>query len=93
MTSPVYIPYDKHSFYKKANYVQVKNITLGYTFTKTVLQAVGISSLGVNVSVNNLYTFSNIKNALNLEDNNANRNILVTYPTARSYMLGLNLTF
>lgn len=93
MTSPVYVPYDKHSFYKKMNYVQVKNITLGYTFTPVALQAVGISSLGVNVSVNNLYTFSNIKNALNLEDNNANRNILVTYPTARSYMLGLNLTF
>ena len=86
MTSPSYVPYDKHSFYKKANYVNVKNITLGYTFPKTTLNAIGISALSVNVSVNNLYTFSNIDNFLNLDDNDVNRNILVTYPTARSYM-------
>ena len=93
MTSPAYVPYDKHSFYKKMNYVNIKNITIGYTFPKTVLSTIGISSLSINASVNNLYTFSNIDNWLNLEDNDNNRNILVTYPTARSYMFGLNLTF
>ncbi len=93
MTSPAYVPYDKHSFYKKMNYVNIKNITIGYTFPKTTLSAIGISSLSINASVNNLYTFSNIDNWLNLEDSDANRNVLVTYPTARSYMFGLNLTF
>ena len=93
MTSPAYTPYDKHSFYKKMNYVQIKNITLGYTFPKTTLSAIGISALGVNVSVNNLYTISNIKNALNYDDSETNGNIISSYPTARSYMLGLNLTF
>lgn len=93
MTSPVYIPYDKHSFYKKMNYVNIKNITIGYTLPKTVLSSIGISALNINASINNLYTISNIDNWLNLEDSDANRNVLVTYPTARSYMLGLNLTF
>lgn len=93
MTSPAYTPYDKHSFYKKMNYVQIKNITLGYTFPKTTLSAIGISALGVNVSVNNLYTISNVKNALNYDNAESSSNIITCYPTARSYMLGLNLTF
>lgn len=93
MTSPTYIPYDKHTFYKKMNYVQIKNLTLGYVFPHTALSKIGISQLSMNISVNNLYTFSNMKNALNFEDNDANRNIIVSYPVARSYMFGLNLSF
>lgn len=93
MTSPAYIPFSKHSFYKKMNYVQIKNITLGYTFPKTVLSSIGIAALGVNASVNNLCTISNVENALNFDSSEANSNLITTYPTARSYMLGLNLTF
>lgn len=93
MTSPGYVPYDKHSFYKKMNYVRIKNITLGYNLPKTILTPVGISALNVNLSVNNLYTFSNVKNALNFDGTDYNANIVSCYPTARSFMLGLNLTF
>lgn len=96
MTSPAYVPYDKHTFYKKTNYVQVKNITLGYTFDKNMLNRIGVAGLGVNVSVNNLYTFTNIKNVLNVETNNidgTDRYMTHTYPTARSFVFGLNLTF
>lgn len=93
MTSPGYVPYDKHSFYKKMNYVRIKNITLGYNIPKTILNPVGISALNVNLSVNNLYTFSNVKNALNFDGTDYNANIITCYPTARSFMLGLNLIF
>lgn len=103
MTSPAYIPYDKHTFYKKANFIQIKNITLGYTFEKNILNAIGIAGLGVNISVNNLYTFSNVKNFLNADANDMMKNaktgaveyanMISQYPTARSYMFGLNLTF
>ena len=93
MTSPGYVPYDKHSFYKKMNYVRIKNITLGYNIPKTILTPVGISALNVNLSVNNLYTFSNVKNALNFDGTDYNANIVSCYPTARSFMLGLNLIF
>lgn len=101
-TSSIYVPFEKHSFYKKMNYVQIKNITLGYTFNKNVLNKIGISALNVNVSVNNLYTFSNIKNALNFDGNDMMlsesgaveySNMIHTYPSTRSYMFGLNLTF
>lgn len=96
MTSPAYIPYDKHSFYKKMNYIQIKNITVGYNFNKNILNAIGISALGVNFSVNNLYTFSNVKNVLNYGADDVDgtyRNMVHSYPSARSYVLGLNLTF
>lgn len=96
MTSPAYVPYDKHTFYRKTNYVQIKNITLGYNFEKNILNAIGVSAIGVNLSVNNLYTFSNIKNVLNFGTNNidgTSRYMTHTYPTARSYVLGLNVTF
>lgn len=92
-TSPGYIPYDKHEFYKKMNYIQLKNITLGYNLPKTLLSSVGISALNVNLSVNNVCTFSNVKNAMNFDGTDTNANIITCYPTARSYMLGLNLTF
>lgn len=103
MTSPSYVPYDKHTFYKKMNFVQIKNITLGYTFEKNFLNAIGIAGLGVNLSVNNLYTFSNVKNFLNYDANDMMTNpktgaveygnMIATYPSTRSYIFGLNLTF
>ena len=96
MTSPVYVPFNKHSFYKKMNYVQVKNITIGYNFPKSMLHSIGISGLRVDLSVNNLYTFSNVDNALNFDNvltNQDEKGIVIGYPTARSYMFGLNLTF
>jgi TonB-linked SusC/RagA family outer membrane protein len=96
MTSPAYVPYDKHTFYKKMTYVKIKNITVGYNFRKDLLDKIGLAGLSVNVSVNNLYTFSNVENALNFDSNDIDgvyRNILSTYPSARSYILSLNLTF
>ena len=96
MTSPSYVPYEKHSFYKRMNYVQLKNITIGYNIPKTFTQKLGITSARLDVSVNNVCTFSNIKNALNYDNAKANddeKGVVVGYPTARSYMLGLNVTF
>lgn len=89
VTSLTYSPYGKHYFYSKVNYVTVKNITLGYDLEKKWLKALGISALNVNLSVNNLCSFSNLDNTTNLEADN----MYYGYPTNRSYMFGLNLTF
>ncbi len=94
MTSPTYVPFNKHSFYKKMNYVQIKNVTVGYNFPKTWVKNIGLTALRMDLSVNNLYTFSNIKNALNFDNTTDDeKGAVVGYPTARSYMLGLNVTF
>lgn len=70
------------------NYVNIKNITIGYTFPKTTLSAIGISSLSINASVNNLYTFSNIDNWLNLEDSDANE--MFSLPTRQPVLTCLD---
>lgn len=96
MTSPAYVPYEKHSFYKKMNFVQLKNITLGYNLPKSFINKLGITAMRVDLSVNNVCTFSNVKNALNYDNAKANddeKGVVVGYPTARSYMFGLNVTF
>ncbi|MCD7848774.1 MAG: TonB-dependent receptor [Parabacteroides sp.] len=41
-----------------ATYVRIKNITLGYTFPKSVLQKTKLQGLKVYGSVDNVYTFS-----------------------------------
>lgn len=96
MTSIVYVPFNKHSFYKKMSYIQIKNITLGYNLPKRFVNSIGLSSVKVDISVNNLYTFSNIKNALNFDNVSSSGDeygLIVGYPTARSYMFGLNVAF
>lgn len=84
-----YTRYGDHHFYSKVNYVTVKNISLGYDLEKKWLRTLGISALNINLSVNNLCSFSNVDNTTNLDADN----MYYGYPTNRSYMLGLNLTF
>ncbi|MCD7935644.1 MAG: TonB-dependent receptor, partial [Tannerellaceae bacterium] len=86
--SPAYMNNYEHGFYKKLSYVQIKNITLGYRLSRAQAQKVGLSGIDMNVSVNNLHTFANMRQLLN-HDNGW----MASYPTARSYMFGLNLTF
>lgn len=83
-----YTPYDGHSFYKKLTYIQLKNITIGYNFQKNFLNKLGVSDININLSANNVYTFCGTRSFLNYENS-----WMASYPTARSYILGLNLTF
>lgn len=89
VTSLIYTPYDKHSFYSKVSYVTVKNITFGYDLEKKWVKAMGVQGVNINVSVNNLCSFSNMDNTTNLDADN----MYYGYPTNRSYMFGLNVTF
>ncbi|SER97310.1 SusC/RagA family TonB-linked outer membrane protein [Pedobacter rhizosphaerae] len=88
IVSPGYTNSLGHGYYKKVNYVQVKNITLGYRVTPQLAKKVGVSGIDLNVSVNNLDTFSNIRQVLNYDNT-----WMASYPTARSYMFGLNVNF
>ncbi|MFD1771480.1 SusC/RagA family TonB-linked outer membrane protein [Sphingobacterium suaedae] len=88
IASPGYINTFGHGYYKKTSYLQIKNITLGYRMGQNIAQKVGLRAIDANISVNNLHTFSNIRQVLNYDNG-----WMASYPTARSYMLGLNLTF
>lgn len=86
--SPVYTNFDGHSYYKDFTYIQIKNIALGYNFNSKLVKKLGLGGLGVNFSVENPYTFCDIRSILNYDNS-----WFASYPTARSYVLGLNLTF
>ncbi|SDE00949.1 SusC/RagA family TonB-linked outer membrane protein [Pedobacter soli] len=88
IVSPGYTNSFGHGYYKKVSFVQVKNITLGYRIGQQLAKKIGVSGIDVNVSVNNLDTFSNIRQVLNYDNT-----WMASYPTARSYMFGLNVNF
>lgn len=88
IVSPGYLNTQGHGFYKKVNYVQVRNITMGYRVPQNITGKLGLSGIDVNASVNNLHTFSNIRQVLNYDNS-----WMASFPTARSYMFGLNVNF
>ncbi len=88
IVSPGYLNTQGHGYYKKVNYVQVRNITFGYRVPQSIAKKIGLSGIDVNASVNNLHTFSNIRQVLNYDNT-----WMASYPTARSYMFGLNVNF
>jgi TonB-linked SusC/RagA family outer membrane protein len=87
------------------SYIRLKTFTLGYTLSRTVLDRAGIRKARIYASSNNLLTFTKYK-GLDPEVNhftgvnNASANSALlqgydygTYPQARSFVVGLNLTF
>lgn len=86
--SPGYVKTFEHGYYKKQNYVQIKNITLGYQFRKETVKKIGLAGLDVNVSVDNLHVFSNMRQLLNYDNT-----WFAAYPMQRAWRLGLTVTF
>jgi TonB-linked SusC/RagA family outer membrane protein len=68
-------------------YLRLKNVQLGYALPKTLLAKVGINSLRIFGSAENLATFTNYRGLD--PDRGGNRNDM--YPIVKSYSLGVNL--
>jgi len=85
---------------EKGDYLRLKNVSLGYTFnTKNWSKAVGISALRLYVQAQNLFvitgysgmdpeTLTNVESATLSGGTDKN-----TLPQARTYTIGVNLTF
>jgi TonB-linked SusC/RagA family outer membrane protein len=71
-------------------YFRLKNVELGYRFSAGLLKQIGINSMRLYASGNNLLTFTNIKYRL---DPDARELWGRTYPTMRVINAGLNLQF
>ena len=74
---------------RNASYLRVRNIQLGYTFSKKTLEAMKISSLRFYISGENLFTFSNYPQGWDPEINTYGD----YYPILRNYTFGLNIKF
>ena len=88
VVSPGYQASFSHGYYKKLTYIQFRNVTLGYRVSQNLVRKVGLSAMDVSVSVNNLGVLSNMRQMLNYDNT-----WFASYPTARSYMLGITITF
>jgi TonB-linked SusC/RagA family outer membrane protein len=80
------------------SYLRINNVTLGYTIPQSVTKKARISNLRFYGTVNNLYTFTNYSGYD--PDVTSRRNDPLTpgvdfaaYPRARTWLLGLNITF
>ena len=79
-----------NTFYlKKGDYLRLKNIELGYTFSKKQLRLVRINSLRLYASGNNLLTFSEIKNF----DPEMGSDDGYFYPQLKMWNVGININF
>lgn len=76
-------------FLKDASYLSVKNISLSYQLPKNLIKKLDLSELSVNLSVDNLATFTSLQ-GMNPQQSfdGINNNAFVT---ARVFSLGLNI--
>lgn len=78
--------YKSDKFMYNASYLRVKNITVSYTFPKTLVQKIQLKNLKAFVSGENLFTFDHLPAGVDPENLNWN------YPHARTISFGINLT-
>ena len=92
----------KARWVEDGSYVRMKNISLGYQVPKFHLRRLGLASARIYVSGQNLLTLTGYRgydpevNYNSGGDTNSNRNLGLdygSYPNAKSYTVGLQVTF
>ncbi|MDR3118745.1 MAG: SusC/RagA family TonB-linked outer membrane protein [Mediterranea sp.] len=77
-------------YLQDASYLRFKNLQIGYTFPKSLLDKAGINKLRVYVSGENLATLTDFVKTIDPEFLS---NAGLIYPLQRTWSLGLNLSF
>ena len=81
------------------SFIRLKSLTLGYTFTPTLLEKFNLGSVRAYLNAQNIFTISDSpvfdpENYNGGADNTARRGVAHSpYPTAKIYTLGLNVSF
>ena len=79
-------------WYDDATYLRLKNLELGYTFTKGLLTKIGLSSCRLYLNGTNLVTWSGLLPGIDPEFANGEANA-EPYPITRVYNIGLKVNF
>jgi TonB-linked SusC/RagA family outer membrane protein len=77
-------------YLQDASYLRFKNLQIGYTLPKQLLDKAGISRLRVYISGENLATFTNLLKTVDPEFATSDAKI---YPLQSTWSLGINLSF
>ncbi|TXD46362.1 SusC/RagA family TonB-linked outer membrane protein [Polaribacter sp. IC073] len=80
-------------FLQDASYIRLKNLTVGYSFSKTVLDNLGLNKFRLYVSGENLFTISDISGVFDPEATGGRWGSGKIYPLQKSFSVGLNLQF
>ena len=85
-------------FVENGDYLKLKNLQLGYTFSNNVLKQISIKTLRVFVMANNVFTitkYNGLDPEIGIQGGNPTQNGVDngTYPSSRFYTFGLNLSF
>lgn len=75
---------------QSTHYMRLKNLQLGYTLPKNFLKTIGVSSLRVYYSGENLFTLDGMRGNIDPE---ATSERLSSYPLLRTHSFGMNVSF
>ena len=75
---------------QKTDYLRLKNLQLGYTIPQRLTQQLGVSSVRVFYSAENLFTLDHMRGNIDPEATSAR---LSSYPLLRTHSFGLNVSF
>ena len=77
-------------YLQDASYLRLKNVTLGYSLPKDVVERINIKKLRLYVSGDNLLTFTDY---FGLDPERAGSGRFLNYPQNKIYSLGVNIIF
>jgi TonB-linked SusC/RagA family outer membrane protein len=79
--------YGSATYYEKADYVKIKDITLGYNLPKATIKHIGLNNFKIYGSLKNYFTFSKIDNY------DPERGGDISFPLAKQLVVGVNVEF
>jgi len=79
-------------FYKKAGYVRLKALSIGYNLPKEVLQRCGLQALRIYFAGTNLLTYNKLKD-FQVDPESPSSNAAYYYPQLKTMTLGVNVSF
>jgi len=83
------IDYEETLRYRDGSYIKLKNITLGYSFPKSLISRIKMSNLRIYASSNNtMILFSKMKDGIDPE-----RGGSTSWPLARTLVFGISIEF
>ncbi len=79
--------YGSATYYEKADYIKIKDITLGYNLPKNTIKHIGLNNVKVYGSLKNYFTFSKIDNY------DPERGGDISFPLSKQFVMGINVEF
>jgi hypothetical protein len=82
-----YTTYATSLTYEKADFVKIKDVTLGYNLPKKLIGSIGLSKINIYASLKNYFTFSQVDNY------DPERGGSYNFPLSKQAVFGINIEF